>query len=225
MVIGNGLIASAFMKDYRKDDRFVIFASGVSNSSETDDYIFEKEEVVLRETIDDNSDKHLVYFTSFHYANIKKYVKHKIHMEVIIRNAGINYTILKLPQVIGMGGNINNLFNYLIFNIRNDNVVNVYNNTFRSLIDVEDIKRIVDIAVDLPVKYIIFPYIEKLLVRDIITLIAKALNVDPKISFVESEVFDFPQRNVVADYILQKLNLIQEGYTKRIINKYLGCKN
>ena len=99
MVIGNGLIASAFKKSYQNDDRYVIFASGVSNSNETNVNSFIREELLIRETLTKNKDKHFIYFTSFIY--FKKYGLHKIYMEDIIRGSGVDYTIFKLPQVIG----------------------------------------------------------------------------------------------------------------------------
>lgn len=222
MVIGNGLMASAFMEDYQDDNRYVIFASGVSNSSETEDYLFKKEEVLLKKTLKENENKHIVYFTSFQYSGNLRYANHKYYMEIIIRDAGMDYTILKLPQVIGRGGNANNLFNYLVNGIRNNNVINVYKNAFRSLIDIDDVKKIVDISVKLHDKYIIFPYIEKLLVNDIVILISEALDIKPRINIVDSDEFDYPERTLIAEYILQQMVITSEGYTERIINKYLA---
>ena len=49
MIIGKGLIASAF-KEYRNHE-CIIFASGVSNSLEIENSQFEREEHLLRKTI------------------------------------------------------------------------------------------------------------------------------------------------------------------------------
>jgi len=218
MVIGNGLLASAF-SDYQHDDRYVIFASGVSNSSETDEVQFVMEEKLLRSTLRENKEKHIIYFTSFIY--FKKYGIHKMLMEDIIQMSGVSYTILKLSQVIGRGGNPANLFNYLVNNIKNGQVINVYNDTYRSLIDVEDVRRIVDFVRNKYV-YVSFPYVEKLLIKDIVLLISKALNKNPMINFVDSQGFYYPDRTLLVDYILEELNITPEGYTERIINKYIG---
>ena len=220
MVTGNGLIASAFKKSYQNDDRYVIFASGVSNSNETNVNSFIREELLIRETLTKNKDKHFIYFTSFIY--FKKYGLHKIYMEDIIRGSGVDYTIFKLPQIIGRGGNMNNLFNYLVFNIKNNKVVKIYNNVYRSLIDIDDLKRIVDISLRLSECYVIIPYIEKMLVMDIVLLISKVLNIEPKINIIESNGYAFPERSITTDYILQELDITTEGYTERIINKYLA---
>ena len=218
MVIGNGLLASAF-SDYQHDDRYVIFASGVSNSSETDEVQFVMEEKLLRSTLRENKEKHIIYFTSFIY--FKKYGIHKMLMEDIIQMSGVSYTILKLSQVIGRGGNPANLFNYLVNNIKNGQVINVYNDTYRSLIDVEDVRRIVDFVRNKYI-YVSFPYVEKLLIKDIVLLISKALNKNPMINFVDSQGFYYPDRTLLVDYILEELNITPEGYTERIINKYIG---
>jgi hypothetical protein len=222
MIIGNGLMASAFINDYQDDDRFVIFASGVSNSLETDDSSFLREELLLGKTLAENKDKHIVYFTSF--AGGRKYIEHKRHMEYIIQNSDVFYTILKLPQIIGNGGNPNNLFNYLVSNIKNNKVINVWN-VYRSLIDVGDVKKIVDILIKKwsdKNTYITFPYIEKLLVKDIVYLISKALDIEPVINMTDSsEEYDLPEKTLAVDCIIKQLNIVPEGYIERIINKYI----
>jgi len=224
MVIGNGLIASTFINDYQKDKRFVIFASGVSNSNETNSNEFKKEENLLKKTLEENKNKHIVYFTSFIDPHKIKYIDHKINMENIIKTSNVFYTILKLPQVIGNGGNINNLLNYMVHNIKNNNVISIYSNVCRSLIDVEDVKKIIDILIKKWLDkntYVIFPYIEKMLVKDIVYLISKELNIDPIINMIDSEIYDLPEKTPVVNSIMNHLNIISEGYTKKIIHKYV----
>ena len=221
MIIGTGLIASVFINDYQNDDRFVIFASGVSNSLETDDTSFLREERLLRKTLEENRDKQIVYFTSISAKS--KYSEHKRHMEDIIKNSDVFYTILSLPQIIGNGGNANNLVNYLVSNIKNNKAIDVWN-VYRSLIDVEDLKRIVDVLIKKwsdKNTHVVFPYIEKLLVKDIVYLVSKALNIKPIINIIDSEEFDLPEKMPVVDCIIEQLNIVPEGYTERTINKYL----
>ena len=47
MIVGNGLIAKSFLKKYGKDNNIIIFASGVSNSKETNPDNFKREEDLL----------------------------------------------------------------------------------------------------------------------------------------------------------------------------------
>lgn len=227
MIIGNGLIASAFVTDYKEDDNFIIFAAGVSNSFETKISEFERERNLLIKTLSENQNKHLIYFSSFIDSNIlkRKYVEHKNNVEKIIKESKNNYTILKLPQVIGHGGNNHELVNFITTKLKQNEEISVYKNTYKSLIDVDDVKRIVDILVKKwsdKNTYVEFPYIEKLLVYEIVDLIAKQLGVEPRIRFIESDINDFPEPSLVVDAILNHLNITASGYTERIIKKYVN---
>ena len=60
MIIGNGLIAKSF-ENYNLD--CIIFASGVSSSKEKSRDNFLREVNLLKETISNNPDKKIVYFS------------------------------------------------------------------------------------------------------------------------------------------------------------------
>ncbi|MFV0217909.1 hypothetical protein OBJ92_12895 [Empedobacter falsenii] len=62
MIIGKGLIASAFENRDRED--VVFFASGVSNSLETDVRQFLREENLIRTTIQQYPTQTFVYFST-----------------------------------------------------------------------------------------------------------------------------------------------------------------
>jgi nucleoside-diphosphate-sugar epimerase len=226
MIIGNGLIASLFMNEYKNDDNFIIFAAGVSNSLETNINEFRREENLLFKTLSENKNKHLIYFSSFIDSNSQKrmYTEHKINMETLIKDSKNYYTILKLPQVIGYGGNSHTLINFIVNKIKSNEEITVYKNTYKSLIDVDDIKRIVDILLKEwkdKNTYVEFPYIEKLQVYEIINLVAKHLNIDPIFKYVDSEAFDFPDLSLTGQIILTQLNITPKGYTEKAIKKYV----
>jgi nucleoside-diphosphate-sugar epimerase len=226
MVIGNGLIASAFINDYKNDDNYIIFAAGVSNSFETNTNEFKRERDLLIKILHEHKDKHLVYFSSFIDSNIlkRKYAEHKLNIENIIKDSNNFYTILKLPQAIGFGGNNHELVNYIVNSIKTNNEITVYKNTYKSLIDVDDVKGIIDILLKKwkdKNTYVEFPFIEKLYVIEIVNLIAKQLNIKAKIKFVDSNINDFPELSIATKMILQHLNIIPEGYTEKIIKKYV----
>jgi hypothetical protein len=229
MVVGNGLIASVFFDDYGNDNDFIIFAAGVSNSMETRISEFKREEDLLNTTLLENKGKHLVYFSSFIDSNPskKKYADHKLNMENIVKNSKTYYTILKLPQVIGYGGNKHELINFIITKLKSDEEIGVYENTYKSLIDVEDVKRIVDFLLKQwhdKNTYVRFPYIEKLLVEEIVKLVAKEIGVDPKIRMISSPPNDFPELMIAPKEVLNHLNIIPVGYTEKIIRKYAKTK-
>lgn len=226
MIIGDGLIATAFMQDYKDDDRFLIFASGVSNSAETNPAEFLKEKLLLQETLSLNPSKHILYFASFIDSSPSKikYLEHKKEMEEIVRTSKNYYTILRLAQVIGNGGNKNTLINFIVSKLKNNEEIPVYKNTYKSLIDVEDVKGIADILLKVwkdKNTYVEFPYIEKLLVEKIINIIANILHIEPKMKFIEAPMNDLPELSIAGNIILHHLNINPKGYTELVIKKYI----
>ena len=106
MVIGNGDIASVL--NDRSD--VVFFASGVSNSGCDCIVEFQREVKMLKEIY---SFRHLVYFSSLsiYYSN-SAYTRHKKHMEKIIENTFLSYTVVRLGNIT-WGKNPNTFINYL----------------------------------------------------------------------------------------------------------------
>lgn len=145
MVVGSGLIASAF-KEYKAVHDILIFASGVSNSSETSHAEFSREENLLRNTIANNDTKKFVYFStcSIYDPTVSQspYVLHKRRMEEIIAMSLKRYYIYRLPQVVGMANN-DTFINYLFRSICTQQPINIYKNSTRNLVAVEDVFRIV----------------------------------------------------------------------------------
>ena len=78
MVIGDGLIATAFSK--YKDSNVVIFASGISNSTECDFLKFQQERFLLEDIIDIYRNNKIVYFSSVDM-RLTPYFSHKKQME------------------------------------------------------------------------------------------------------------------------------------------------
>ena len=105
-IIGNGDIASVL------EDRegFVFFASGVSNSRETDEEQYKKEKRLL---MSQDTTKHLVYFSSLGvFERDTRYFKHKKVMENIVKNYFDNYTIVRLGNIT-WGKNPNTIINFM----------------------------------------------------------------------------------------------------------------
>ena len=104
MIIGDGDIASV-LKD-RED--IVFFASGVSNSKETNEAEYQREKSLLM-TVPDN--KRIVYFSSLGVLDgTSRYFKHKREMEELIKTFS-KYCIVRLGN-ISWGKNPNTLINY-----------------------------------------------------------------------------------------------------------------
>lgn len=141
MIVGNGLVAKAF-KQYDREN-VVFFASGVSNSLETSEEEFLREESLLRQILQENGGKLFVYFStcSIYDASKEKspYVLHKLKMENVVTSLAKQYLVLRVSNVVGKGGNPNLLINYLIRCVRDKKPIEVHTKATRNLIDVEDV--------------------------------------------------------------------------------------
>jgi UDP-2-acetamido-2,6-beta-L-arabino-hexul-4-ose reductase len=106
MVIGNGSLATVFFDEFNSNDEILIFASGVSDSTENKEENFNREKNLLSETIKNNYEKKIVYFSSI-FVGFKetKYYSHKLEMENLISTTCKNFLIIRLPQVVGEKGN------------------------------------------------------------------------------------------------------------------------
>ena len=144
MIIGNGLIANLFKDSDREN--VIFFASGVSNSSETDPAQFQREENLIRKTISENPEKLFVYFSTCSIYDSSKtnshYVLHKLKMEELIKTNTKEYLILRVSNAVGKGGNPNLLINYLVRSVKEHQKINVHTKATRNLIDSEDVKEI-----------------------------------------------------------------------------------
>jgi nucleoside-diphosphate-sugar epimerase len=144
MVIGNGLLAKIIIR-FIKNNNFVYFASGVSNSRESSCDEFNREESLLKKYL--NKNERFIYFSSVfldEFSKLSPYVQHKIKMENIVKTkVNGDYLIFRLPQIVGISSNPNTLVNFLYHKIKYGIPFDLYKNTKRNLIDVEDAARIV----------------------------------------------------------------------------------
>jgi len=142
MVIGSGMIAKRF-SDYAEDGRFLIFASGVSNSTLNDENAFKRETNMLEGCIKNEPDKNLVYFStcSIYDPSMKRspYVLHKLEMENLIKTSGITYNIFRVSNPIGKTENSHTVLNYFIQHILGKEEFTVWKYASRNLIDLDDI--------------------------------------------------------------------------------------
>ena len=142
MVVGNGMIANTF-ESYRTQDRFIIFASGVSNSTNTSTDAFEREKKLVAETLETAREKLFVYFStcSIYDPSLQNsaYVQHKIRIENMILQSQTAYVIFRLSNPIGRTGNTTTVLNYFIKHIHEKQEFTVWKNAGRNLIDIDDL--------------------------------------------------------------------------------------
>ena len=141
MIIGTGLLARSFSRRYQQSRDVIIFASGVSNSTEQSDEAFTRErELVMRAISEHGHCSSFVYFSSCGVTSNQqtKYIEHKRAMEMLVAThpGGL---ILRLPQVVGPSSNPHTLTNFLANEILAGHPISVWRYAERNLIDIDDI--------------------------------------------------------------------------------------
>src|SRR5882672_4521886 len=142
MVVGSGMMAQAFSA-YAKNPRIVIFASGVSDSLETDSRAFSREQSLLAEVRNANSRALLVYFSTCSIEDAERrntpYVKHKLAMESYLAKFPGQWLVFRLPLVIGHGHRGATFAQFLYRKISRGESFEVWANATRYPIDVDDV--------------------------------------------------------------------------------------
>jgi UDP-2-acetamido-2,6-beta-L-arabino-hexul-4-ose reductase len=215
MIIGNGMIAKNLSKI--DNDNTLFFASGVSNSLCNDKDEFQREEKLLLEYI--NTDKKFIYFSSINeYIVNQKYLHHKLNIEKIIREHTNNFIILKIPQLIGNGGNENNFINFLYNTILNENEFNLIE-TKRSLLDIDDMILIIKYLLNINyIGYFNINYVELLNVTDFIDIIEKITNKKAIIKTTKKISQNISDNTYFVNDILEK-TIDTKNYTEKLLLK------
>ena len=128
MIIGHGDIANV-LKD-RKD--FIFFASGVSNSNESRESEYKREEELL---LKQNKNKHLIYFGSLaiFYNPNTRYSRHKKHMEELVKTHFKHYTIVRMGNIT-WGNNPHTLINHFRNAVKKGEKLGIWD-TYRYLVN------------------------------------------------------------------------------------------
>lgn len=227
VVIGDGLIAKSFMDSGIKDEKVLIFASGVSYSSETDIKEFNRERDLLLDMISRYNDYKIIYFSSV-LTNISNtpYYNHKSDMERLIEDCGCDYIIIRLPQVVGHGGNKSTLLKHLCDKVKTKSELVVDVNSYRALIDVRDVTDIINFITPKTSRTkLTISHIEKLKTVDILMLIRKALGVDFIYNVKLSDgIFDNwgCDNSIEVDGAIEHLKIQKTRYTDNLIKKYVS---
>ena len=220
MVVGNGLIGTE-MKKIDIDD-ILFFCSGVSDSTETLKKLFQRE-IDLFDDITKNFEyDKIIYFGSLPYLNNKIFLNHKENVENKIKTLNKKYIIIRVPTVVGKTGNPNNLIPLFVNSIKNSLPVNIHE-TFRSVLDVSDLKRIVEyLILDKFNGEININYADLTRIEDILFMLSKILkrklNINNHVK--KSDKFIINKNDDYVIKILQNLSIGGVGYTERVLRKY-----
>lgn len=146
MIVGNGQLAKVFKNSDLQDT--CIFASGVSNSGCTSASEFQREADLLISTLKENGDKKFVYFSSCALSAQdypkNNYYKHKENMEQLIKAHSSQYYIFRIPQLFGDLILHKTLINFIYKAIEHNHHFNVYSEAYRYVIEINDVKQIVE---------------------------------------------------------------------------------
>ena len=224
MIIGNGLIANLFKNN--NEEKVIFFASGVSNSLETDKSAFLREENLIRKTLEENPEKAFIYFSTCSIYDSSKngsaYVNHKLKMEQIVEELANQFLILRVSNAVGKGGNPNLLMNYLVNAFHQEKEITVHTMATRNLIDADDVKNITlkFINENSFNKIINVAYLENFSTIQILEILEKHFNKTAKTSLVksgQSYLISIPEAEA---YFAENKLTEKKEYLLRIIKRY-----
>jgi hypothetical protein len=225
MVIGNGLIAKNF-SNFKNNNRFVIFASGVSNSGENRSHEFKREKDLIVDTIKKFSNKTLVYFSTcaFYdsYLDGSYYQNHKKEIEELIQLSSSNYYIFRVPQIIG-SKNPKQLLGFLNSKILNQEMFDLID-VDRNLIDLDFLKKVVTLILDNKLyenQITNISYPENISVRKLVNIFESIHKIkgNYEVKKVEGSLL-IDSKKLVNLY--NRLRLIREDYYGERIRHYYG---
>ncbi len=225
MILGKGMLAKVFNK--YDQDNIIFFCSGVSNSQEENSTAFKREKKLIDSFKD--CDQKLIYFSSYfvNFENYlsKRYYQHKLEMEQLIQEYIKNYTIYRLPQVVGRSENPNTLTNFLAARIKGNEQLPIYNHAVRNVIDLDTVATVVNYAnenrlFECQTVNLITP--QNYQVSEIVQVLEKILGETASKINIESEEagFDILLSNEMKD-VYQKLHLyFDKTYLINLMEKY-----
>ena len=224
MIIGNGLIANLFRENDREN--VVFFASGVSNSLETDKSAFLREENLIRKTIKENPNKIFIYFSTCSIYDSSKngssYVNHKLKMEQIVEELANQFLILRVSNAVGKGGNPNLLMNYLVNAFHQEKEITVHTLATRNLIDADDVKNITlkFINENSFNKIINVAYLKNFSTSEILEILEKFFSKNAKTELHNSGQTYKISIPEVEQYFINHQLTNKENYLLRILERY-----
>ena len=148
-------------------------------------------------------------------------------MEKLISKHSKDYIIFRVPQLIGNSGNSNNLVNYLVGRIKTGKSFEVYGGIKRAILDVEDLVNLVGYCKDIITCEIVnVGGVEPISVIDLSKIIQYFFSVDMEnlkinnVGIKEDDSWTSLSSPIFKEY-LTKFKIQSEGYTEKIIRKYI----
>ncbi len=232
MIIGNGLMAHAFSQ-YAGDKNVLVFASGVSSSKSCTIFDCNREEDLLRETLDKyNSKMLIVYFSSCGIDNNNfindKYYLHKKKMESVVKECSNRNIIFRLPYVIGGIGNPRTVFNYFVDKLKSQQKFDLWRGAKRNIIDIDDVLSLVSHIIQNGLfenETVNIANLNNNTVDEIVNEISEYLKLEVNCSIIECSDSYKVDTNKIKP-IISELGLnFGNNYLKNIVVKYCNKEN
>ena len=224
MVVGSGLLGSN-MSLFDNNEDILIFASGVSNSKETNENEYMREFNLLKTFI--GTKKKLIYFSTcsvlYECLHQSKYIIHKKFIEEFIKNNFQNYIIFRLPNVVGNTNNKHTSFNFFKNNLLNNLPINVERNSTRYFIDVDDVvgsTKTIILDEGQNKKEINVCFNNKIDIFNFIVLMSKQIGVNPVMVLSDNGCSHDIDNTDFIDQIDKTYKKINNDYNLQIIKKY-----
>lgn len=224
MLIGRGLIASTF-KHYSDNSEVIVFASGVSNSGESNAAEYEREFKLLQQYVSSNSK--LIYFSTCSVIDdsLKKssYIRHKLNVEKYISENFYSFIIFRLPIVVGNNVNPFTLTNFLFNKIKNSEKFTLFDRAHRYLIDIDDLGFILSNMInagkfDNQILDICFN--NRISILELVAIFEKIINKKALYTIKESGRCYTPNNIEFMNYLKEMNFQIQPTYNNNLITKY-----
>lgn len=232
MIVGHGLIATAFAKKLENEIGLTVFASGVSNSSETRSDEFARESACLTQAMADFTGV-FVYFSTCsvgdHERQNSLYVQHKKRMEKLVSRLP-QYIIFRLPQVVGRTSNPHTLTNYIHTQILLESRLTLWKNAWRNIIDVDDIVGIAEYMIREPnlsymCEVINIASPSPISILNLVEIFERLMNKKAHYDLIErGDHYNIDIESALC--VANKLGIeFGSDYTEKVIEKYYGKEN
>ncbi|MFI5171712.1 MAG: hypothetical protein ACHQFW_04940 [Chitinophagales bacterium] len=224
MVVGNGMLAENF-SHFNNNDEFIVFASGVSNSTETDPAAFNRESDLLKRYLKKSAT--LIYFSTVSIYDSalggSAYIQHKKKIEILIQQHTAHYIIFRLPQLVGKTKNEHTLTNKLYTMLVSDQPISVHVNACRYLMDVQDIVVFLTgmiISKDYQNKTIDINFNNQIGINNLLNIFERILNTTAKRIPVEKGGCYKSNNQEFLNYLSNIGYHLPSDYIEKVISKY-----
>ena len=223
---GNGLIASG-IQGLQFHIPVLIHAAGVSDSKCCAQEAFDKDRKRLLRSL--HKDMPVVYISSY-FCGVQgiqtPYYQHKRALERLVLEQDPRHIVMRLPQVVGRGGNPNNLLNFFRTKISKGETIRCYQNALRNLVAVEDIRGAISFCLAQKVTGMCsfvapFSYTPKEIVQMLAHLLKKEAHIALAPTPEVETILTFQRTSNLTHFVSQSDHYSREDYLQYICQRGL----